>query len=70
MPVDYATKCDKNLPEPTISESQWKSLSPEDQWEYVKSEVGVPWAKAYFTCALRHNKFVDWYYDEPTSSQD
>lgn len=62
--MDYATKCPENLPEPTITESQWKSLSPEDQWEYVKTEVGAPWATVYFTCALRHNKTIDWYYDD------
>ena len=66
-PPEYVTKCEKTLPEPSITRDAWMSLEPAQQWDYVKEEVGKEWASAYFTCAERHNTFVDWYNDDRTN---
>lgn len=63
------TKCPESLPEPTITESQWKALLPADQWEYVKINIGAPWSTEYHICALRHNTFVDWYLENGTLTE-
>jgi hypothetical protein len=60
-PVEYVTKCPTELPKLMITEEQWLELSPESQWEYITNNVGGSWGKEYFTCATRHNTFVDWY---------